>query len=299
MKSHGHVEHNGASIHYSSVGEGPDIIFIHGFAANHAFWHIKILFSLARRYRITTYDLRGHGLSSMPKKGYSSADMAHDLHALINHLDIEKAHLVGHSFGGVVGLHYAALHGDRVAGLTLADSRVRTFQPTQRPKDWPNWPAAKETLAKMGIEMPPDEPEAGLWLLEKLAQPEWREKRDQLMGSQLFIPFCQKRSGKKTAEKWLKLLSTTTARSDLVSSGGLTSKMIASIKCPVMAIYGELTKLKTSYSELMKCLPRCKGKIVPGRGHFFPLTEPDLFIENLDTFFIENNWISDPDMSSL
>ena len=54
-------------------------------AANHAFWNLNLLLPLAREYRVTTYDLRGHGYSEMPPRGYTSADFAEDLVGLPNY----------------------------------------------------------------------------------------------------------------------------------------------------------------------------------------------------------------------
>ena len=79
---------NGIDVHYQIKGSGRDVVLIHGFAANSAFWNIKILLTLARDYRVTVYDLRGHGYSSMPAAGYTSADMATDLRILLYQLGI-------------------------------------------------------------------------------------------------------------------------------------------------------------------------------------------------------------------
>ena len=57
---------SGARIFYQQIGQGPDLVFLHGLAANHAFWFTRIAFALKQRFRLTLYDLRGHGRSSMP-----------------------------------------------------------------------------------------------------------------------------------------------------------------------------------------------------------------------------------------
>src|SRR5215470_3923803 len=100
---------NGIKFHFQRVGKGPDVVMIHGLAANLAFWYFRIIPFLMIDFCITAYDLRGHGKSEMSDSGYTSADMAADLDALLDHLGVEKAHLVGHSFGGQVALHYATL----------------------------------------------------------------------------------------------------------------------------------------------------------------------------------------------
>ena len=145
----GKVICNGALLNYRTVGEGEDIVLIHGLAANHAFWHMKVLLSLVRDFRVTVYDLRGHGHSDMPAEGYTSLNLACDLNELLNHLEIKQAHLIGHSLGGLVSLQYARLHPERVRTLTIADSRIRSLQPTNFIKDWPNSQTIVEKLHKL------------------------------------------------------------------------------------------------------------------------------------------------------
>ncbi len=290
MRRSGRAEGNGVAISYRCFGAGPDVVLIHGFAANSAFWHIKILLTLARDHRVTVYDLRGHGYSSMPARGYTSLDMAGDLGMLLDHLEIGKVHLVGHSFGGNVALQYGLRHPERVAGITMADSRVRSLQPTQRPRDWEGWPEARENLRRIGIEIDPDEKEAGLFLLEQLARPEWLERREKLKGTQLFVPFCRKGGGRRSAERWTRLLATTTAREDLVRPAGLTPERIATLRMPVLGVYGEKSRVLPTLARLRELLPDFRTVLVPGRGHFFPLTDPDVFITALCDFLAETGW---------
>lgn len=126
------AELSGARIFYQQIGRGPDLVFLHGLAANHAFWFTRIAFALKQRYRLTLYDLRGHGRSSMPPSGYTSQQQAEDLAELMDHLRLQDAILVGHSFGGNVALHFATLFPERVRALVVADTRVYALQPVQR-----------------------------------------------------------------------------------------------------------------------------------------------------------------------
>jgi len=278
------AQRNGVRINYRCVGEGRDVVFIHGLGANHAFWHLNVLLPLARERRVTVFDLRGHGYSDMPPSGYTSADLAEDLLGLLDHLGIEHADLVGHSFGGAVALHFAALCGERVRSLTIADTRIRAVQPTQCPRDWPNWEEARRGLAKLGLDIPPDEKDSGLWLLEQLASPEWQAHREKLKGSPLFVPFSPWGGGNRSAERWRELLRTTTARADLTSVGGLTLDKLALITQPVLAVYGEKSMVMASCRGLERTLANCSTVIVPEAGHFFPLAKPEFFTETVRDF---------------
>jgi pimeloyl-ACP methyl ester carboxylesterase len=277
----------GASINYRCTGEGRDVVLIHGLATNLAFWHLPVLLPLARNYRVTIFDLRGHGKSSMPPTGYTLAHMADDLNGLLDHLQIERLDLIGHSFGGAVALHYALMHPERVNSLTIADSRIRAFQPTQSPKNWFDGELAKQKLEKLGLTVPEGEKEAGFWLLEQLASPQWQQRRTELQGTPLFIPFGGWNGGQRTAQRWLKLVQTTTAKQDITSPAGLTAERLATIQASTLAIYGEKSPVIMSFYSLLEHLPKCKPVIVPGAGHFFPLTQAKIFFEAISQFLEE------------
>jgi pimeloyl-ACP methyl ester carboxylesterase len=283
----GRLECNGVPLAYRQVGKGKDVVLIHGVAANQAFWHLNVLLPLARDYRVTVYDLRGHGNSGMPPRGYSSKDLAADLQDLLDHLQVPQANLVGHSFGGVVALHYAHLHPERVLSLTIADTRVRALQPTQGPKDWPNRDIALKKLREVGLDIPEDETDAGLWLLERLAMPEMRQLRKELEGSPMFIPFGGWNGGQRSAERWLELMRNTSARQDFTALAGLTLDKLAAIPHPTLAIYGERSAVMPSCRGLQQHLANCKTAIVPGGGHFFPLTHQALFVGLVSQFLQE------------
>jgi pimeloyl-ACP methyl ester carboxylesterase len=290
---------SGVSINYRCVGEGEDIILIHGLAASYGFWRLDALLPLARKHRVTIYDLRGHGYSGMPSSGYTPVDMAEDLNHLLDHLKISKAHLIGHSMGGVIALQYALLYPQRVRSLTVADSRLRAFQPTQRPKDWPNWTTANKTLRELGIFIPEDEPDSGIWLLEKLASPEWQKAKHKLKGSALFIPFNSMSGGNHSAKQWLKLLNTTTARHDLTSFAGPAEKELSTIQQPVLAIYGEKSQMLPSLRGLKDYLPNCKTVIIPKAGHFCLLSKPRIFVDIVSQFLTEEGCVKKDFIASI
>src|SRR3954454_5600622 len=77
---------SGVELHYQQFGQGPDLVMIHGITGNLAIWHLEMVPALMSQFRITTYDLRGHGYSSVPPTGYTTADHATDLKNLLDHL---------------------------------------------------------------------------------------------------------------------------------------------------------------------------------------------------------------------
>lgn len=274
----------GVGIHYQRMGQGPDIVIMHGLGGNVAFWHFRIARALMSTFRVTLYDLRGHGHSDMPSSGYTSADMANDLAGLLDYLGIEKAHLVGHSFGGTVALHYGALNPDRVSSLTLADTRVRALQPVQRPNEWPHWRLLKRQLRNCGVSITEDETEAGIRLLEEFAYARLRGIRS-ASNSQgpSFVPFGGW-GGREAAMRWLRLLTTTTAKKDFKAAAGLTLDKIRRVHHPVLAIYGEYSPCLPSCQGLQENLLDCTTIIVPKAGHFHPMVRQGTFVKSLWEF---------------
>jgi 3-oxoadipate enol-lactonase len=109
-----------AAIYYEEHGEGEALVLAHGMGGNHAIWFRQIAV-FARSYRVIVFDHRGFGLSSDPQQRGRSAHVE-DLAALLDHLGIARAALVGQSMGGGTCVGFAARHPGRVSALVLADT---------------------------------------------------------------------------------------------------------------------------------------------------------------------------------
>ena len=113
---------------HTPPGVRTPVVFIHGLAASSAFWYAAGAQVLSLLGPGLLYDLRGHGRSEAPRTGYSATEMARDLRGLLDAKGIAAAHLVAHSFGGMIALLFALHAPDRVRSLVLADVRVRALQ---------------------------------------------------------------------------------------------------------------------------------------------------------------------------
>jgi pimeloyl-ACP methyl ester carboxylesterase len=103
------------------AGGGPAVVFIPSLAGTIRQWSAQ-LDHIRRTRRAVAIEVRGHGRSAVPKDAdYSLDAMARDVDAVVRHLGISRAVVVGHSMGGGVALAYAAAHPERVAGLFLVD----------------------------------------------------------------------------------------------------------------------------------------------------------------------------------
>src|SRR6202045_847721 len=101
------IETNGATIHTRIGGQGPAIVMLHGFADTGDMWALAAS-ALADRHTIVGPDLRGMGLSSTPDGGYDKKTQATDVPRVLDALKIDKAALVTHDIGNMVGYAFAA-----------------------------------------------------------------------------------------------------------------------------------------------------------------------------------------------
>lgn len=104
------------------------IIFLHFSAANLTMWQ-KAVSYFEDRYHLILVDLRGHGKSGTPLVGYHMDDMARDVVGLMDHLRLERAHIVGSSLGAEVGLNLAAGYPERVISLVCDGALASEFGP--------------------------------------------------------------------------------------------------------------------------------------------------------------------------
>ncbi len=110
-------------LHCSDVGEGPVVLFVHGWGMAHEVWDRQVT-ALSSRCRCVSVDLRGHGGSPKPADGYAYADHVADLQLLIARLGIDECVVVGWSLGGAIGIELAAAT-PAVTGLVLVGAPVR------------------------------------------------------------------------------------------------------------------------------------------------------------------------------
>ncbi|MGF6888782.1 non-heme chloroperoxidase [Nocardia sp. GAS34] len=107
---------DGTTLAYEEYGTGEPIVFLAGAMLNADMWECQIPFFVERGYRCIALDRRGHGRSDRPVSGYDIATTSADMEALLDHLDLRDATLVGHSTGGAEIAHYLARRGtERVA----------------------------------------------------------------------------------------------------------------------------------------------------------------------------------------
>ncbi len=261
---------NGIHIHYQQAGEGPDVVLIHGVTGDLSTWYLHVMPALAKEVRVTAYDLRGHGYSEMTPSGYTSANMAADLHGLLDSLGIERAHLVGHSFGAAVALHCAVLYPERVDSLVLADLWIPALRSFADLENWPYLEAAKTRLRERGLLIPEDK-----WFdLEYIARQALRSP----------IRVGLRRGMERNTRRLQRLLDGTSALTEALQVADLTVERIAEIRQPTLAIYGEDSPFLQIAWYLREKMPSCQVAVLKGIGHMFALLKPELLVESVTEF---------------
>lgn len=115
------VSADGVAIRYDDSGVGaPALVFVHGWSCDRRYWRGQ-LGPLAARHRVVALDLAGHGESGTGRSDWTMHAFGEDVAAVVEHLRVAQAVLIGHSMGGDVIVEAASLLGDRVRGLVWVD----------------------------------------------------------------------------------------------------------------------------------------------------------------------------------
>jgi pimeloyl-ACP methyl ester carboxylesterase len=127
-------------VHEAPSTSAPSLLLHHGLASSQRIWDL-MLPRLTRRFRVVTYDARGHGLSAKPSSGYGFDSVVADARAVIRAAGLRRPIVVGHSWGAMVTLELAARHPRAVGGAVLVDGGIGTLRGEM------DWATAKQRLA--------------------------------------------------------------------------------------------------------------------------------------------------------
>lgn len=245
---------DGLAIHSATSGTGPStLIFIHGWTCDSSSWATQVP-AFAKKYRVITLDLPGHGKSASPKDGKFSMDLfARAVEAVRAEAKAERVVLVGHSMGASVIRQYALLYPKRVAGLVAVDG----------PLDMRGFPPA-------GFKRPPP-----------IVGAEGQKAREAMIRG-MFTPQTPQPLQKQ-------ILSTMLAAPDATANGAMAAIFDPSlksndvIKVPALSIVAGTAQIPNAQTT-KEVLPNHEWAQVVGTGHFLMMEKPDEFNKLLTAF---------------
>lgn len=279
---------HGLTFHVQQAGSGPDVLLIHGVTGDLSIWFLcKAMTDLARDFRVTAFDLRGHGYSDVTPDGYTSADHVADLLAIMDHYGIERARVVGHSFGAVIALHAAVLAPDRVEAVVLSDPYFPALRHLEDLSRWNHWQAFHQQAADAGIALNSDH-----WYdLGKFFDQVMHLDDDRLLKLRQSV-------GLPAMGRLLRL-GNTTCGDDAKVEAGLTEVKIRAVGQPALAIYGDGSPFLATARWLVENLPDCRAVLIPNAQHRAPEENPTAFTSAVHEFLLGLPVASTPARSEL
>jgi pimeloyl-ACP methyl ester carboxylesterase len=259
---------NGIDIHYVIEGRGPILVLVHGLACGRRMWFHQVR-ALRSRFTILSYDQRGHGLTSAPerKEAYSPGHLSRDLVGLLDHLGIERCHLVGFSMGGGPALSFAATQPKRVQGLVLADVGAGAENP-----------ASTQWLVRRWIDL------ARSGGMPALA--------DDMLRSEFYKTYANRST--RSRRHMRALIMSTPLRglentlTEVLAKRSSLFRMgctLAGISVPTLVLTGADDYVCRKAAHLLAgAIPQAREVRIPGAGHMSPLEAPAAFNEAVAEF---------------
>jgi pimeloyl-ACP methyl ester carboxylesterase len=244
---------------YERRGSGPALVFIHGFGLDRRLWDPQFA-HLDGRGELVRYDCRGFGESS----GSLEGEYRHgaDLEALLDHLGIERATLVGMSMGGQIALETAVLRPERVERLVLVDAFLADFEFSEAWRGM--WRALAKLARSQGLEA---------------AKQTWRE--GMLFRMEERFPEAARALG-EMMESWS---GWHLAHPDHYPYRSISARL-SEVSAPALVAVGELDlpDFQAIADRIAGRLPRAERAVIPGAGHVPCLETPAAFHRALDAF---------------
>jgi len=245
------IDRDGVKIFYRDSGGGPLVILSHGYGATSAMWKGQAE-ALSDRYRVVSWDMRGHGKSNSPEDPalYSEATTVDDIAALIDACGSKKAVVGGLSLGGYMSLAFNLAYPDSVHALMLFDTGPGYRNPEARA----GWNEMAEGRAR-------DFRENGLDALSTAG----REARASAHGSAEGLALAS-----------LGMLRQYDSR---------VFESLPSITVPTLVLVGELDKPFLAATDVMAAkIPNAQKVVIPAAGHAANLYQPEAFNQAVSEF---------------
>jgi pimeloyl-ACP methyl ester carboxylesterase len=155
---HRFIHANGIWIHVAEAGsaDAPAVLLLHGWPQHWYMWR-RVMAGLCDEFRLIAPDLRGFGWSETPGHGYDGETLAADQVALLDALQLERAHVIGHDWGGWTAMLLGILHADRVDRMVVCNaphpwSRLSPAIVAELWRSWYTWLIATPVIGRRVLE---------------------------------------------------------------------------------------------------------------------------------------------------
>lgn len=255
-----------ADIHYEMIGEGEPVLLVAGLGGAASYWAPNVD-AFAATHRVILHDHRGTGQSTKSEMAYSVELMAQDVLQLMDSLGLKKAHLVGHSTGGAIGIVLAAIAPERIASLTL----------------YATWAELDNQMAQC------------LLLRQRLLNAMGPAEYHRATPLFLYAPYYTKVSKAKIEDEIQAAIAHSPPAS--IMSARVTGIMkfdglqyLDRIKCPTMVLVADDDILTPPYSSelIASQLPAARLVRLPRGGHAVSRAEPAQFNETVLGFLAQH-----------
>jgi pimeloyl-ACP methyl ester carboxylesterase len=254
---------NGVHLYYEEAGDAVPMIFVHEFAGEAKSWEPQVRF-FRRRYRTITFNARGYPPSDVPEEpaAYSQRQAVEDIRGILDHLTIDKAHVIGLSMGGYAALHFGLLYPERALSLVIAGAGYGS-----RPEERDTFRRDCAALAER-FEREPMEQVAAIYAMGP-ARVQFRDKDPQ--GWEQFCHLLKQQSARGHA---LTMRRVQMMRESIYELGD----RMARLTVPTLIVTGDEDEPCLEPALYMKrTIPAAGLLVIPRSGHAVNLEEPDLF----------------------
>jgi pimeloyl-ACP methyl ester carboxylesterase len=269
-----HVSTNdGVRLHVEEIGQGRPVLFVHEFAGDHRSWEPQVR-ALSRRYRCITYAARGYPPSDVPEDpaAYSQARAVDDAIAVLDALDVDRAHVVGLSMGGFATLHLGLRHPDRARSLVVAGCGYGA-QPERQQAFREESNAVADAFAADGAAEVAERYAVGP------ARVQFQNK-----DPRGWAEFAAHLAGHSSTGSAMTMRGVQAARPSLYD---LTDGL-AALTLPTLIVAGDEDEGVLEPSLMLKrTIPASGLAVLPKTGHTLNLEEPELFGRLLERFFAD------------
>lgn len=245
-----HLDRDGVQIYFEDHGSGTPLLLSHGYTATSQMWEGQVA-AFSDRYRLITWDMRGHGRSDSPDDlaQYSEDLTVADMAALLDHCEIDKAFIGGLSLGGYMTLAFYRCHAERAKALLLFDTG----------------PGYKNDEARNGWNQHAERRAADL-----------EERGFAALNSSPEVAASRHRGAQGLA---------LAARGMLVQRNAKVMEMLPTIRVPTLVLVGaDDTPFLAATNYMAMKIPDATKAIIPNAGHASNIDQPEAFNDAVSRF---------------